>query len=513
MASNGFNQTGQLVNSSQYPTLAAADVVAVTLGYGLNIDKSYTLLSNTSLNSSPVIFSGSVITLGAFNLTFNNLNTVVAPFTQIFNYNSTGVVLGTIKATGLPVEWWGAFSNNTNGTATRQALQFACNFTQNGSNTIPNATIWMLGQTYLFDGTGVTVSGVLMPNIVGSGTSPSSTRIVFSPSAGAGAIEFHGSSAGAPCEGGVRGIYFLGNINTTAVILQNSSFCTIDIGVDSSVGTGVLLFNGASGEFTESCNINLNIPTLGSSSWAVRFAVSGGNNSFANTKISGTISTGTGIRTIGIIATDANSWWYGGELNVTVNNTNGGGTANLISNQQSSGAPMWIVGGAIHLESGDAEPINIVDPAHQPVYFGGTVFTQGTGNVSLKNLIFAKTFNNTSTGVVVINDSRSYNTTQTFTGNTGVLLSPPTGIQNFATYYCNIVNSDNSYNYQLKFEVVQNSSGPAGGTVGSILTDAVIDTHSYGIPVPSSSTPHNVAITNSSWPSGTFTITYTVVTP
>lgn len=57
---------GLYVNSSTYATLALADAAAVAAGYGLNIDKNWTLAANTVLAARDVLFSGGKITRSTY---------------------------------------------------------------------------------------------------------------------------------------------------------------------------------------------------------------------------------------------------------------------------------------------------------------------------------------------------------------------------------------------------------------------------------------------------------------
>lgn len=499
-----------LVFLSGQTSLAVADALAASRHGTLVIDQDWTLTGSQTLNAPTVLFSGGVITLGNFNLTMNQVS-VVAGFVRVFNYSGSGVVLGTIRAPGYPVEWWGAYSDNTHGAETRKAVQYACDHTI--QSTYLNATIWMLGQSYLFDGTGVTVHSVLMPKIVGSGNSASSTRVFFSPVSEAAAIKFWCTTPGAPCNGGVSGIYFSGNTNTIAVQLRSVSLTNIDIGLASAVKIGVLLHNGAAGEFTESNSIRLTIPTLASTAMMCEMRVDGGgNNSFANNRfLDCLVSVGAGARTLPIIQCDASGWWYGGELNITLNNSAAGAITNLIGNLQSGGAPLWIVEGNIHIETTDAAGVEIADPAHSVVHMGGAVATQGTANTYYTNVIFFETLAMASGGQLIFNGAKQFGQALNFVGNVGGTFQPAIGAQNYATYECLITNPDNTYNASIKFDLVQNTSGPGGtGTIGNSVTVLTIDTHSYGVPVAGHNGSHLATLSNANWIAELMTVMYSV---
>ena len=108
---NPFSLVGQYLNSSNYPTLVGADAAATAGNFILNIDRNWTLGSDTTLTCPRIIGSGGVIATNNHTLTLSGLPSET--YWKIFDTSGGGSVVASQNSTGTEIfpEWWGANAN------------------------------------------------------------------------------------------------------------------------------------------------------------------------------------------------------------------------------------------------------------------------------------------------------------------------------------------------------------------------------------------------------------------
>lgn len=336
---------GVYCSSPVFVSFAACDTFAASIGGVDIIDANLGVATNYAVAAKGVVFSGGILKpASAVTLTINV--SVQAGVYQIFDLSAGGgaAVRGSMLAP-VYVEWWGAHSDGTSTTATRQAFQYAVDYTAASNN--PSGIIYALGSNYTFDTTGVTKAQSFdCPNIIGGGVNQ--TTVNFNPSAEAAAFDFIGG-AGTLCRGGVYKLRINGNANTIGVEFLSQGGGGFDIRMDAGK-RAVLFCSCSSGGYSEFDQGTVDITTTANLATPIEYRVANsGTGSFSNSGLldgtiinSDTSNPGTGLILIG-----SGSQVYNAPCNGQFNVNTGAGQ--VIFNNQSSNTTTC--SGALRIEA------------------------------------------------------------------------------------------------------------------------------------------------------------------
>ena len=378
-----------LVFLSGQTSLAVADALATSLKGTLIIDQNYTLTGATTLSSPNLVFTGGVITLGNFNLTFSN-NSLRAGAVPTFSYTGTGKTVGSFHVSEIYPEWWGAKSDGTSTAATLAAFQAANDYV--AQSNVTTQVIRLVGNNYNL-GSGTTgvvkAASFAAPQWIGSGdcTNFVGTTVTFTPSAEAAAFQFIGGS-GSDCGGCVKSIIFQGNSNAIAVESQGLGGLEIEIAVFTPMKRAVLLHNKLSGQFTEFNEIHVNsngtpgLPTI------LEYRVDSGNASFHGSGLVGGVINWDGGSGNPAILIGAGAFPYNAPLSATFFPASGASV--IVQNNASTGfGESWFYGN-LRVEQGGASSVAYGAGGNDFILIGnvmclGNANSQSNGNMYLAN--------------------------------------------------------------------------------------------------------------------------------
>lgn len=484
MANQLFALTGQYLNVSQFPSLAAANTAAVSGGFGLNIDKGVTLSSNLTVTATPIIFNGGVISTGTFTLTINSQFNA----TPVRIFDTTGGGSVTTAKTGLCeqvfLEWFGAVGDGSTDdtTAANAAWTFA---------TLVGATLIPLAKTYFFNGTVTKAAGFDCASVIGEVT-------------GNGFCQFKGNgtntlvniigSSGRSANAIVSNIHFI----NAAVGIETNGQCgvTYDLCVFGTTA-GVLLHNKLSGQFTED-NV---ITQCNFSSTCVKYLeykFTSGATSFHGSGF------GQGaVRNIGqpssnsVVATITSGFVYNAPFYVHVNNQTNV-TVNYFSCISATVPDFY---GVITGEIVGSGSMVISDTAQHLVYFAGPIHFQGLVTYGLliqPSLVTRRGSNNGLENVFVPLQSVVIPGTATFT-------LPELYLD--ARRVC-LQLSGGGYNKMYIIDLLKSDVTNQSASVIA-LTLNISDTGSYGATTISTATSGALTVTNTNFPSNTVSAFWT----
>lgn len=232
------------VYSSSYTTLPLADAAAAALGGPIVLNDHKTLTASYPLTCKGLIVLGGDITLGNFNLTFNN-QYLIAGGVQVFKSTGSGLILGTILG-NVCIDWWGTTSLTIADSATSLAGNSALTYSIQSAKT--NTLLYCTKSDYYLSAPWVKPNSFNAPNFEGFGAS---LHYSFTSQ---GAIQYIGGSGSLPMAY-VSGFTFVGTTSTANLWgFENDGQCGLDLRYcifQANLAWGIVANNKASGAFTE----------------------------------------------------------------------------------------------------------------------------------------------------------------------------------------------------------------------------------------------------------------------
>lgn len=359
MSNQLFALTGQYINISQYPTLAAANTAAGST-FGLNIDRNVSLTGDLTLAPLNIVFSGGVIATSGHVLTINT--SFQANPVQIFDVSTGGSVISSLTGVVPQVylEWFGAKGDNT--TDDLPSAQAAWNFA-----TLVGATVIPQSKRYFFNGTLTKATGSDCASIIAEVSS--SAFCTFKGNGSVPIIQINGTS-GFVSKPIIKNIRF--ENAPTAIECRGQCGVVYDL-LRFDTAAGVLLHNFASGSFTED-NVITQCEFTSTCVKPLEYKITSGNNSFHGSGFGPGALRNTVVPGVNMNVVTAAGFIYNAPLCVHVNNQ-ANVAVTYVTSSASFVSPNFI--GYITGEVTGTGTLTIADPAAQIVFFSGAISIQG----------------------------------------------------------------------------------------------------------------------------------------